>query len=226
LSPVLDRLRAGAGPIRGAGVDYLAYAILDTIVDGYYPPVREIGERLEYMEAQVLTRPSPRMLDRLGQAKSLLVSLRRVLKPQRDAVKRLFEGNDSRFSDGVRVYLRDTLDHCDQLVDGIDSNREVANGVMNTYLSVVDHRTNDIMRVLTIMASVFIPLTFTAGVYGMNFDVMPELHSPRAYPTLLIVMTLTAFGMLGYFWRSGWIGRADHDDDDGDNPFGGSGKRG
>jgi magnesium transporter len=220
LDPILERLRAGVGPIRSAGVDYLAYAILDAVVDGYYPIVQHIGERLEQMEARVLTRPSPRMLDILGQAKSLLVTMRRVMRPQRDALDQVLKADESRFSDDVLVYLRDTLDHCNQLVEGIDSDRDVASGLMNTYLSVVGHRTNDIMRVLTIMASIFIPLTFMAGVYGMNFDSMPELHTPWAYPLLLAVMTLTAFGMVGYFWRAGWIGISSRERDDDEDLFG------
>jgi magnesium transporter len=218
LEPILERLRIGRGPIRRMGVDYLAYAMLDAIVDGYYPLVQEIGERLELMEGRVITRPSPRMLDRIGQSKSLLVTLRRVMRPQRDAVDRLLAMGAATFSEDVRVYLRDTLDHCNQLVEGIDSDREVADGLMNTYLSVVGHRTNDIMRVLTIMASIFIPLTFMAGIYGMNFENMPELQSPRAYPLLLLVMGLTALGMFSYFWRSGWLGGSTDDPDD--QPFG------
>jgi len=220
LDPIRQRLQAGAGPIRRSGSDYLAYAMLDAVVDGYYALVQQIGERLEQMEAEVLDRPSPRMLDRLGQARSLLVTMRRVMRPQRDAVSQLLTAEPSRFSSEVRVYLRDTLDHCQQLVEGIESDREVADGLMNTYLSVVGHRTNDIMRVLTIMASVFIPLTFMAGVYGMNFEFMPELHSRWAYPGLLLVMALTAAGMLGYFWRSGWLGSGTRPDREDDRPFG------
>jgi magnesium transporter len=220
LDPIRQRLQAGAGPIRRSGSDYLAYAMLDAIVDGHYALVQQIGERLEQMEAEVLDCPSPRMLDRLGQARSLLVTMRRVMRPQRDAVSQLLAAEPSRFSSEVRVYLRDTLDHCQQLVEGIESDREVADGLMNTYLSVVGHRTNDIMRVLTIMASVFIPLTFMAGVYGMNFEFMPELHSRWAYPGLLLVMALTAAGMLGYFWRSGWLGSGTRPDREDDRPFG------
>lgn len=216
LNQILERVRAGRGPIRRSGPDYLAYAIVDAIVDGYYPLIQAIGERLEQWEVTVFTHPSPRMLDGIGQSKSLLVTARRVMRPQRDALAELLESDTSRFSEHVRVYLRDTLDHCNQLVEGIDSDREVATGLVNTYLSVVGHRTNDIMRVLTIMASVFIPLTFMAGVYGMNFENMPELHSARAYPILLIVMALTAAGMLTYFWRAGWITKGSDaaDDDD------------
>lgn len=219
LEPILKRLRVGQGPIRPAGVDYLAYAMLDAVVDGYYPLVQEIGERLENMESRVINQPSPSMLDRLGQAKSVLVTMRRVMRPQRDAVAALLDHPTDRFSADVRVYLRDTLDHCKQLVEGIESDREVANALMNTYLSVVGHRTNDIMRVLTIMASIFIPLTFMAGLYGMNFENMPELQSPLAYPLLLVVMGFTAAGMVIYFWRSGWLGSSKDDDQD-DRPFG------
>jgi magnesium transporter len=219
LQPIVERLHAGKGPIRRAGPDYLAYAILDATVDGYYPVVQGIAEVLEQMEARVLTRPSPKMLDDLGQAQSLLVTLRRVVVPQRDALEQLVGGGHPRFSEEVRVYVRDTLDHCTQLVEGLQSDREVANSLMSTYVSVVGHRTNDIMKVLTIMASIFIPLTFLAGIYGMNFEAMPELSWRWSYPLLISVMTLTALGMIGYFWKQGWLG-SDKGDGDDEAPFG------
>lgn len=206
LEPVARRIRDGKGKIRGGGADYLAYALIDTIVDGYYPVVEAFGDKLEELEVRVLERPDPRTLGEINRAKSELVILRRGLGPQREAVVRLIKLESPLVSDDVRIYLRDTDDHGAQLVDVVDSQRELVNGLMNTYLSAVANRTNDVMKMLTIMSSIFIPLTFLAGVYGMNFVHMPELHSRWGYPAVLCIMVALGGGMLLYFRRQGWLG--------------------
>jgi magnesium transporter len=216
LDPVRLRLREGLGPIRSAGADYLAYALLDTIIDGYYPVLEELSEILTRLEERILTRPGPRSLGRLNRVKAVLVALRRGIWPQREALNRLLRDGSRFISPEVRVYLRDTYDHAAQVVDVVDSHRELVAGLLNTYLSAISNRTNEVMKMLTIMASIFIPLTFMAGVYGMNFEAMPELHSPWGYPMLLGVMVLTALGMLYYFRRRGWLGEPADDDDSGD----------
>ncbi len=212
LDPVRMRLREGVGPIRRSGPDYLAYAIVDTIVDAYYPVLERVSARIERIERRVMVRPSPRMLDRINQVKSDLALLRRGIWPQQETVARLLKDPGRFISADVQVYLRDTYDHCAQLVDVVDSHRELANGLVNTYLSALGNRTNEVMKVLTIMASIFIPLTFLAGVYGMNFHDMPELNARWAYPIVLVVMAATAGGMLFYFRRKGWLGGGDRGD--------------
>jgi len=219
LDPVRVRIREGLGAIRSAGPDYLAYALLDTIVDGYYPVLEELSETLARLEAKILTRPVPRHLDRVNQLKTLLVVMRRGIWPQREALSRLLRDGSRFICPEVRVYLRDTLDHAAQVVDVVDSHRELVAGLLNTYLSALSNRTNEVMKVLTIMASIFIPLTFLAGVYGMNFEAMPELHERWGYPVVLVMMLLTAGGLLIYFRRRGWLGDPP-DEDEGEDESG------
>jgi magnesium transporter len=206
LDPVRRRIRSGKGVIRKQGPDYLAYAIADTIVDGYYPVLESIGNGLEELEEAVVTSPSPELLRQLNQVRNRLVNLRRAIWPQREAINALVRGEHDAISDGVRVYLRDTYDHCVQTSEVAEMYREMVTGLMSMYLSSIANRTNDVMKVLTIMASLFIPLTFIAGIYGMNFDHMPELRVTWAYPAVWATMLATAGGMLAYFWGKGWIG--------------------
>jgi magnesium transporter len=218
LDPVRARLRDGKGLLRTAGPGYLAYAILDTIVDSYYPVIEQLSERLAALELRVLSTPTQATLDRMNRVKTDLVLLRRGIWPQLEAINRQLRDPSRFLTDQVRVYLRDTADHCAQLVDVVDSHRELVNGLLNTYLSLVGMRTNEVMKVLTIMTSIFIPLTFVAGIYGMNFEFMPELHSPWGYPILLAVMAIVAGAMLLFFRRRGWLGGGGGDEDDDDAP--------
>ena len=207
LDPVRERIRHGQGrPIRRSGSDYLTYVITDTIIDGYYPVIEAIGDHLEHLETVVMENPSSQTLQELNRTKNLLVNLRRVVWPQREVVSSLMRDENELIVDEVRMFLRDTYDHCVQTAEVIEMYRDMSTGLMNTYLSSVANRTNDVMKVLTIMASIFIPLTFMAGIYGMNFEHMPELHVRWAYPAIWLAMTLTAGGMLIFFWRKGWIG--------------------
>jgi magnesium transporter len=207
--PVRDRIRRGGGPIRANGADYLAYALIDRIVDGFYPVLEQIGERIEVMEIEVLEGGDTSVISRINELKKELLSLRRALWPLRDAVSTLIRDPNPYVGDSVRIFLRDVWDHCAQLVDSIETYRDLASGLMNTYLSIVSNRTNEVMKVLTIMASIFIPLTFLAGVYGMNFEFMPELHWRWGYPVLLVVMGVVGVGLLGYFRNKGWLGKID-----------------
>lgn len=207
LDPVRQRLRVENSRMRTLTADYLGYAILDTIIDAYYPLVENVGERIERLEERVLTEASPETLHELQSMKALLLTLRRAVAPQREAVNTLVRGEDKLVSETVRMYLRDTYDHVVQTSEAVDQARELVSGLMSTYLSVVSNRMNEVMKTLTIVASVFVPLTFIAGVYGMNFEHMPELGFQWAYPLLLGVMGLVAGGMAVYFWRKGWIGR-------------------
>jgi len=206
LDPVRARLRQGKGPIRRSGADYLAYAIIDTVVDGYYPILESLGEVLESMEDDIIERPRRSLLQKIHQIKRELLAIRRAIWPQREAINALIRDDNALISDTVRVYLRDVYDHCVQIIDVVETYRELAGGLMDIYLSSVSNRMNEVMKVLTIMASIFIPLTFMAGVYGMNFENMPELRVRWAYPILIAAMVAVAAVMVVYFRRKGWIG--------------------
>ena len=206
LDPVRHRLRTPGSKMRHSGPDYLAYAILDTIVDAYFPVMEDVGEALESLEDQVLSGSSIDVVSELAQARRVLTQLRRAMWPQRDALAKLLREPHPLLTADLRVYLRDTQDHTVQLVDLLESQRELVNGLMNTHLTVVSNRMNEVMKVLTIMASIFIPVTFLAGLYGMNFDYMPELHYRFAYPVLLLVMAVVTAIMLVYFRWRGWLG--------------------
>ena len=205
---VRERLRAGIGPIRALGPDYLAYALLDTMIDHYYPLAERISEELEALEDEIIDNPQPQALTRLHQLRRQLAVLRRVAWPQREAVSALMRDKTPFVSEPVQVFFRDTYDHISQIVEMIDSAREMAVGLSELYLSTIGNRTNEVMKVLTLMSSLFIPLTFVAGIYGMNFDNMPELHSQRGYFVVLGVMIAIAITMIVYFRRRGWLGRS------------------
>lgn len=207
--PVRRRLRSGQGLMRTSGPDYLAYALIDTVVDGYYPVLEALGDLLEELEEVAFSRPGPAVLHRIHGVRRELLGLRRAIWPQREAINTLVRDDNTLVSPTVRTYLRDAHDHAMQIVDVIETYRELAASLMDLYLSGVSQRTNDVMKVLTIMASVFIPLTFIAGVYGMNFQYMPELHRRWGYPVVWLVMVLTAGMMLWTFRRRGWIGGKD-----------------
>jgi magnesium transporter len=209
--PVRHRIRLGQGLIRRSGPDYLAYALLDTVIDGYYPVIEALGDRLHDLEEEILASPTRAGLRRIHRIRRDLLALRRSAWPQREAVHSLIREESPWVGDPVRQFLRDTHDHVVQIVDVIETYRELAASLMDIYLSSLGQRTNGVMKVLTIMASIFIPLTFLAGVYGMNFEFLPELKLHWAYPAVLAVMALTAGGMLLYFRRRGWIGRTGDD---------------
>jgi magnesium transporter len=204
---VRERLRVGLGPIRCSGPDYLAYALLDTMVDHYYPLAERVSERLEALEDEIVADPHCDALGRLHQLRRQLAVLRRVAWPQREAVSQLVRERTPFVSEAVQLYLRDTFDHVSQIVEMLDSAREMAVGLSELHLSMIGYRTNEVMKVLTLMSSVFIPLTFIAGIYGMNFENMPELHSSSGYFVVLGVMVATALIMLFYFRRRGWLAR-------------------
>lgn len=208
LEPVRHRIRTGA-LIRRMQADYLAYAILDTVIDHYYPILEELGEHMEQMEDEVIDAPTPAIVRRVHHLRRQLIELRRSIWPQRDAINSLIRDDSAFVTDSVRVYLRDSYDHAVQIVDVVETYRELAADLMDVYLTSVSNRMNEVMKVLTVISTIFIPLTFLVGVYGMNFEFMPELHTHWAYPALWIVMIGAASGMFAYFRRLGWIGSAD-----------------
>ncbi|UCG15633.1 MAG: magnesium/cobalt transporter CorA [Phycisphaerales bacterium] len=204
--PIRNRVRQKGPILLSSGPSYLAYALLDAVIDGYYPILERFGEKLEALEDEIVANPQPTILQEIHHAKRDLLALRRAIWPQREAINALIRDENPLITDRVRVYLRDCYDHCVQIMDGIETYRELAGGLMDVYLSSVGNRQNEVMKVLTIMASIFIPLTFMAGIYGMNFENMPELHSRWGYPFLLAAMVAVAVGMIVYFHRRGWLG--------------------
>lgn len=205
--PVRRRIRQSEGMIRGHGSDYLTYALIDAMLDGYYPVIEMLGDRLHELEEEILERPSPAGMRRIHSIRRDLLGLRRGVWPQRDALSTLIREESDLVSPMVREYLRDCYDHAVQASDSVETYRELAASLMDIYLSSMSQRTNEVMKLLTIMTSIFIPLSFIAGIYGMNFDYMPALHMRWAYPVLLLVMFAIAVGMLWIFHLKGWIGR-------------------
>ncbi|MBI4604388.1 MAG: magnesium/cobalt transporter CorA [Planctomycetes bacterium] len=205
LDPVRERIRTGTGLVRGSGADYLAYAILDAITDQYFPVVEALGDRIENLEDQVLRSPTPQALRKVYELKRELLSVRRGIWPQRDAINALVRDESGLIGREVQVYLRDCYDHAVQIIDVTETLRELTTGLLDVYLSAVANRTNEVMKVLTVVTTVFIPLTFLAGVYGMNFDVMPELKWRYGYLAIWVVMAAIGAGLLVCFARRGWL---------------------
>ncbi len=208
---VRDRINNGQGAIRQHGADYLAYALLDAIIDGFFPVLEYYGELIEELEDEVVARPTKQTLTKIYQIRRDLLTLRRAIWPQRDAINRLIRDRSEFISDEVNIYLRDCYDHAVQVMDMVETYRELASGLMDVYLSSVSNKMNEIMRLLTVISSIFIPLTFIAGVYGMNFNSdksplnMPELSWYWGYPLCLSLMMMIAAGLVTYFWRRGWF---------------------
>jgi len=212
LDPIRERIRKGQGRIRQAGPDYLAYALIDAVVDHYFPVLEEFGEHLEVLEDSVIERPDARTVSQIHQAKRDLLRLRRAVWPMRESVNSLTRDPLPLITDDTRTYLRDCYDHAVQILDIVESHREIASGLMDLYLSSVSNRMNDVMKVLTVIATIFIPLTFVAGIYGMNFSPevsplnMPELNWYWGYPFCLTIMAAVTVAMVFFFKRRGWLG--------------------
>ncbi len=210
--PVRERLRTGVGLLRQSGPDYLAYALIDALVDGYFPVAEALGEGLEGLEEEVMGRPSRATLARIHRVRRTLLALHRIQWRQRDALSMLARDESLPFRPEVRVYLRDVYDHAVQILDVIETYRELTVGLMDIYLSSVSNRMNQVMKTLTVMASIFIPLTFLAGIYGMNFENMPELRWRWGYYAVWGVMVGVGLALLAWFWRRGWLRTDDLDE--------------
>jgi magnesium transporter len=205
LDPVRERIRKGKGRIRKAGADYLAYALLDAIVDNCFLILETIGERIEDTEQQLATNPIPETLQLIRKLKKGMIILRKSIWPLREVVSGLERGESVLIHESTGAYLRDVYDHTIQVIDTVESFRDMVSGMLDIYLSSISNKMNEVMKVLTIFAVIFIPLTFVAGIYGMNFEFMPELGWQWGYPMILIVMASIAAGMLGYFRRKRWF---------------------
>jgi magnesium transporter len=208
---VRTRIDKGKGIIRKQGSDYLAYALLDAIIDGFFPVLELYGERLEELEEEVIINPTPETLQQIYKVRRELLQLRRSIWPQRDAINALIRDGSELISNDVRIYLRDCYDHAVQVMDMVETYRELASGLMDVYLSSVSNKMNEVMKLLTVVSAIFIPLTFVAGIYGMNFNTeksplnMPELNWYWGYPACLALMAAIAVSLLILFWRRGWL---------------------
>lgn len=207
LNSIRERIRHKLGRVRVAGADYLAYALLDAIFDGYFPVLEDYGERLEAIEEEILERPEALTVHHIHDLKRQLMVLRRSMWPQREAINILARDPHPLITEETRIYLRDGYDHTIQILDLLETYRELGADLMDLYMNSVSTRMNEVMKVLTIIATIFIPLTLIAGIYGMNFDYMPELHWTLGYPFSILLMVLVTGGFLYYFRRRGWLGK-------------------
>jgi len=202
---VREHLRAGAGRLRGQGADYLFHALLDAIVDEYFDVIEVFGERIEAVEEEVVADTARETLQAIYDLKRSLVALRRAVWPLRDVVAELERGESALIREPTIAYLRDIYDHTIEVAETVETYRDTMSGTLDVYLSSQSSRMNEIMKVLTIIATIFIPLTFIAGVYGMNFAHMPGIAHPWGYPAALASMVAVAVIMILYFKRKGWI---------------------
>ena len=202
---IRERLRNNKGKIRKMSADYLAYSLIDAIVDNYFVILEKRGETIEDMEDKLVTNPTSETLQNLHDLKREMIFLRKSVWPLREVISRLERSESPLINKSTFVYLRDVYDHTIQVMDSVDTFRDMLSGMLDIYLSSVSNRMNEIMKVLTVIATIFIPLTFIAGIYGMNFKYMPELGQAWGYPAVLTLMLAISVVMLIYFRRKKWL---------------------
>ncbi len=203
--PIRERLRSGKGRIIKQGSDYLAYALIDVIIDNYFTILEKIGDRVETMDDDIVTDPEPDTLQEIQKIKHEMIFLRRSVWPMREVVNGMERIESPLIMKQTRPYLRDLYDHTIQVMDSIDSLRDIVSGLLDIYLSSVSNKMNEVMKVLTIIATIFIPITFIAGIYGMNFEFMPELKFKWAYPSIWGLIIVVSIIMLAYFRKKRWL---------------------
>lgn len=203
--PVRERIRSGKGRIRNRGTDYLAYALVDAVVDSYFRILEDVGDQIEDLEEAVLVDPSLEVMHRIHHLRREVLLLRRAVWPLREALGLIYRGEVPNIAEETQVFYRDVYDHSVQVIDTVETLRDVISGAMDLYMSGVSNKMNEVMKVLTIIATIFIPLSFFAGLYGMNFQYMPELGYRWGYPALLAFMLALAIGMLVMFRRKDWL---------------------
>jgi magnesium transporter len=202
---IRERIRNGKGRLRKLGADYLAHAVLDTIVDHYFVVLEKLGEREEDLEEVLTKNPTTRTLQAIHQLKREMIFLRKSVWPLREVISGLERAESPLIQASTGIYLRDIYDHTIQVIDNVETFRDMLSGMIDIYLSSISNRMNEIMKVLTIIATIFIPLTFIVGLYGMNFKYMPELEWPWGYPAVLLLMAAVSGFMLLYFKRKKWL---------------------
>lgn len=202
---IRERIRNNKGRIRKMGADYLAYSLLDAIVDGYFVILEKVGEEIEDIEEKLIKNPTPKTVQIIHNLKREMISLRKSVWPLREVVGVLERGESALIKKTTGIYLRDVYDHTIQVIDTIETYRDMISGMLDIYLSSISNRMNEVMKILTIIATIFIPLTFIAGIYGMNFRFMPELGWRLGYPAVLFIMVIIGIVMLFYFRRKKWL---------------------
>ena len=202
---VRERIRRGKGRIRIMGTDYLAYSLIDAIVDNYFVILERIGEKVETIEQDVVSAPEPEILQQIYNLKREIIYLRKSVWPFREVINGLLREESKLIKKETQVYLRDLYDHTIQIIDTIETFRDMISGMLDIYMSSVSNKMNEVMKVLTIFAAIFIPLTFIAGIYGMNFQYMPELSIRWAYPAVWIIIISISISLLIYFKHRKWL---------------------
>ncbi len=202
---VRERIRGGKGRVRRMGPDYLAYALLDCIIDHYFVIVEKFAERIELLEDELVGNPQPETLHQIHRLKRELIFLRKTAWPLREVVSTLEKSESELIQPATKIFLRDLYDHAIHIVDSIESYREMLSSMLDIYLSSVSNRMNQVMKVLTIIATIFMPLTFLAGVYGMNFRHMPEIPWRWSYPVFWLVIVAAAAAMIRFFKKKNWL---------------------
>lgn len=203
--PVRERIRKGKGRIRKMGADYLAYTLIDAIIDNYFIILEKIAEKVESLEEDLVSNPTSDILQHIYNLKREIIYLKKSVWPLREVINGLLREESDLIKDTTNIYLRDLYDHAIQVIDTIESYRDMVSSMLDIYMSSVSNKMNEVMKVLTIFAAIFIPLTFIAGVYGMNFQHMPELSVPWAYPAVWIVIIAVGVSLLAYFKHKKWI---------------------
>jgi magnesium transporter len=199
------RLRQAKGRIRKCGADYLAYALIDAVVDCYFHAIERIGDIVEDIEEDIIANSDKKSLLELYNLKREMIYLRKQVWPMRDMISNMVRSETKLINPATDIYLRDLQDHVTRVIDTVETYRDLLSGIMDIYLSTNANRMNEVMKVLTIMSSIFIPVTFIAGVYGMNFDYMPELKSPMGYAVVWGIMLVIMIGQVIYFRKKKWM---------------------
>ena len=199
------RLRQSKGRVRKLGADYLAYALMDAVVDCYFTAIEKIGDKIEEIEEEIISDSDKKSLLQLYHLKREMIYLRKQVWPMRDMINNMIRSETKLINDSSDIYLRDLSDHVTRIIDTVETYRDLLSGIMDIYLSTNANRMNEVMKVLTIMSSIFIPVTFIAGVYGMNFENMPELKTQNGYFITWGVMLFIIIGLIVYFKRKKWM---------------------
>jgi len=203
--PVRERFKNPASRLRKSGVDYLAYSLIDAVVDNYFLILEHFGEEIESLEEGLVIQPRPETLTTIQKYKRDMIILRKAVWPLRELINGLQRVESDLIKESTNVYLRDIYDHTIQVIDSVEELRDILSSMVDIYLSSISYRMNDVMKVLTVIATIFIPLTFIAGVYGMNFKYMPELEWRWGYPVVMLGMTFIGVSMFAYFKKRRWV---------------------
>jgi magnesium transporter len=204
-NPIRERIRNGKGRIRKLDAGYLAYSLIDAIVDNYFIIPEKLGEKIEDVEEELVTNPTRATLQAIHNLKRELIFLRKSVWPLREVIGSLERGESSLIKKSTQIYLRDVYDHTIQVADTVETFRDMLSGMLDIYLSSISNKMNEVMKVLTVVATIFIPLTFIVGIYGMNFRFMPELELRWGYFAVLFGMVVIAIGMITYFRKKKWL---------------------